>query len=90
MTVEKATSYKDATTYNNFYEFGVDKSDPARNAHTLKAAPWSIEVEGLVKKTHPFQFGRCHEMGRHARAYLPHALRRRLVHGHPLDWLLIV
>jgi len=39
MTVEKATSYKDATTYNNFYEFGVDKSDPARNAHTLKTAP---------------------------------------------------
>jgi sulfoxide reductase catalytic subunit YedY len=50
MTVEKATFYKDATTYNNFYEFGVDKSDPARNAHTLKAAPWTIEVEGLVKK----------------------------------------
>ena len=50
MTVEKATSYKDATTYNNFYEFGVDKSDPARNAHTLKTAPWTIEVEGLVKK----------------------------------------
>ena len=50
MTVEKATSYKDATTYNNFYEFGVDKSDPARNAHTLKTTPWTIEVEGLVKK----------------------------------------
>ena len=50
MTVEKVTSYKDATIYNNFYEFGVDKSDPARNAHTLKTAPWTIEVEGLVKK----------------------------------------
>ena len=50
MTLEKATSYKDATIYNNFYEFGVDKSDPARNAHTLKTAPWTIEVEGLVKK----------------------------------------
>jgi len=50
MTVEKVTSQKDATTYNNFYEFGTDKSDPARKAHTLKTSPWSIEVEGLVKK----------------------------------------
>jgi sulfoxide reductase catalytic subunit YedY len=50
MTVEKLTSQKDATTYNNFYEFGTDKSDPARMAHTLKTSPWSIEVEGLVKK----------------------------------------
>ena len=50
MTVEKVTSYKDATSYNNFYEFGLDKTDPARYAHTLKTTPWSIEVEGLVKK----------------------------------------
>ena len=50
MSVEKLTSQKDANSYNNFYEFGVDKSDPARNAHTLKTTPWSIEVEGLVKK----------------------------------------
>ncbi len=50
MTVEKLTSQKEATTYNNFYEFGTDKSDPARQAHTLKTSPWSIEIEGLVKK----------------------------------------
>ena len=50
MTLEKLTSYKDATSYNNFYEFGLDKTDPARYAHTLKTTPWSIEVEGLVKK----------------------------------------
>jgi sulfoxide reductase catalytic subunit YedY len=50
MTLEKVTSYKDATSYNNFYEFGLDKSDPARYAHTLKTTPWTIEVEGLVKK----------------------------------------
>lgn len=49
-TVEKLTDYKDATGYNNFYEFGVDKSDPARNAHTLKTTPWTVTVEGLVKK----------------------------------------
>jgi sulfoxide reductase catalytic subunit YedY len=50
MTMDKVTPYKDASTYNNFYEFGTDKSDPAVNAHTLKTRPWSVEIEGLVKK----------------------------------------
>ncbi len=49
-TMEKVTEYKDASSYNNFYEFGTDKSDPARNAHTLKTTPWTVEIEGLVKK----------------------------------------
>ncbi len=50
MTMEKVTDYKDASTYNNFYEFGTDKADPAKNAHTLKTSPWTVEIEGLVKK----------------------------------------
>jgi methionine sulfoxide reductase catalytic subunit len=50
VTMEKLTDYKDVTSYNNFYEFGTDKADPARNAHTLKTSPWTGEVEGLVKK----------------------------------------
>ncbi len=50
LTMDKVTDYKDASTYNNFYEFGTDKTDPAQNAHTLKTAPWSVEIEGLVKK----------------------------------------
>ena len=50
VTMEKLTDYKDATTYNNFYEFGTDKDDPAKNAHTLKTSPWTVEIEGLVKK----------------------------------------
>jgi sulfoxide reductase catalytic subunit YedY len=50
MTMEKVTPYKDASSYNNFYEFGTDKADPAVNAHTLKTSPWSVEIEGLVKK----------------------------------------
>jgi sulfoxide reductase catalytic subunit YedY len=54
-TMEKLTDYKDASTYNNFYEFGTDKADPAKNAHTLKTAPWTVEVDGLVKK--PGKFG---------------------------------
>ena len=49
-TLEKPTPYKDATTYNNFYEFGTDKGDPVKRAHTLKTDPWSVEIDGLVKK----------------------------------------
>ncbi|NKE66492.1 protein-methionine-sulfoxide reductase catalytic subunit MsrP [Ramlibacter sp. RBP-2] len=50
MTMEKVTEYNDATSYNNFYEFGTDKDDPYRNAKTLRTAPWTVEIEGLVKK----------------------------------------
>ncbi|MFN8955283.1 MAG: protein-methionine-sulfoxide reductase catalytic subunit MsrP [Burkholderiales bacterium] len=50
VVMDKPTPYKDATTYNNFYEFGTDKADPAKRAHTLKIDPWSVEIEGLVKK----------------------------------------
>ena len=50
MAMDKPTDYKDASTYNNYYEFGTDKADPAKNAHTLKTRPWSVSVEGLVKK----------------------------------------
>ncbi len=49
-TMEKLTDYQDASGYNNFYEFGMDKADPARNAHTLPTSPWTVSVEGLVKK----------------------------------------
>lgn len=50
VTMEKVTDYKDSTTYNNFYEFGTDKADPAKNAHTLVTKPWTVAVEGLVKQ----------------------------------------
>jgi sulfoxide reductase catalytic subunit YedY len=50
VTMEKLTAYKDATTYNNYYEFGTDKGDPVENAGTLKTKPWAVEIEGLVKK----------------------------------------
>ena len=48
------TKWEEATTYNNFYEFGVNKDDPARLAHTLKPRPWTVQVEGLVAKPRPF------------------------------------
>lgn len=50
VALDKITAYKDATTYNNFYEFGTDKSDPAENAHTLITRPWTVAIEGEVKK----------------------------------------
>jgi methionine sulfoxide reductase catalytic subunit len=44
------TPFAKATTYNNYYEFGTDKSDPAKNAHSLHTRPWTVQVTGLVKK----------------------------------------
>jgi sulfoxide reductase catalytic subunit YedY len=52
---DKLTPYEDVTTYNNFYEFGTDKGDPARNAHTLRARPWSVVVEGEVHRPGTFE-----------------------------------
>ncbi len=49
LTGATPTSLQDITHYNNFYEFGVDKGDPARNAWRLKTRPWSVSIEGLVK-----------------------------------------
>jgi sulfoxide reductase catalytic subunit YedY len=49
-TGEKQTPYKDVTTYNNFYEFGTGKADPARNAKNFKTSPWTVSVEGEVAK----------------------------------------
>lgn len=48
---EKLTPCEDVTTYNNFYELGLAKSDPAERAHTLKTRPWTVEVTGEVKKS---------------------------------------
>jgi sulfoxide reductase catalytic subunit YedY len=45
---EPLTPWEDVTTYNNFYEFGTGKDDPAKNAHTLRPRPWSVAIEGEV------------------------------------------
>lgn len=47
---EKPNSFEDITTYNNFYELGTDKGDPARNAKHLVTRPWTVAVEGDVKR----------------------------------------
>lgn len=51
---DPSTPYDAVTGYNNFYEFGVDKSDPARYANAMSVDPWSIEVEGHAARTGRF------------------------------------
>ncbi|MES2015162.1 MAG: protein-methionine-sulfoxide reductase catalytic subunit MsrP [Pseudomonadota bacterium] len=47
---DKPTPFQDASSYNNFYEFGLDKDEPSHTAHTLKTRPWTVSIEGEVKK----------------------------------------
>jgi methionine sulfoxide reductase catalytic subunit len=47
---DKPTPYEDVTTYNNFYEFGTGKDEPAQNATKFKTKPWTVRVEGMVNK----------------------------------------
>ena len=54
VVMDKATAYADVTGYNNFYEFGTDKTDPARTAGSWKTSPWTVKVEGLVKQPRTF------------------------------------
>ena len=49
-STEKVTPYEYATTYNNYYEFGTDRSDPSKNSGKFQTKPWTVSVEGLVKK----------------------------------------
>jgi methionine sulfoxide reductase catalytic subunit len=51
---EKVTSENDVTHYNNFYEFGTDKGDPAKNAQNFPTSPWAVSVEGDVKTPRKF------------------------------------
>ena len=53
-TTEKVTPYNDVTHYNNFYEFGVDKGDPAKNAQKFRTHPWVVSVEGEVRTPRKF------------------------------------
>src|SRR5579863_5647509 len=53
-TTEPVTSEQIVTTYNNFYEFGTDKGDPAKNSKNFVTSPWSVAVEGEVKKPRTF------------------------------------
>jgi sulfoxide reductase catalytic subunit YedY len=52
---DSLTSWEDVTGYNNYYEFGTDKEDPARNAGRLRTRPWTVRVDGLVKRPADYQ-----------------------------------
>lgn len=52
----KANTFEEITTYNNFYEFGTGKDDPAKNAHMLTTAPWTVKIDGMVDKPGDYQF----------------------------------
>src|SRR5579859_5452656 len=54
VTNETITRQKDATTYNNFYEFGTDKSDPSQNAGNFHPTTWTVKVAGLCEKPRNF------------------------------------
>ncbi|WP_374426543.1 protein-methionine-sulfoxide reductase catalytic subunit MsrP [Ideonella dechloratans] len=54
IVMDKPTSYADLTHYNNFYEFGTDKSDPGRLADSLQTRPWTVTIEGAVQKPRTF------------------------------------
>ncbi|MEL7116183.1 MAG: protein-methionine-sulfoxide reductase catalytic subunit MsrP [Pseudomonadota bacterium] len=56
-TALEPTGWDDITTYNNYYEFGVNKSDPAKYAHQLTTEPWSVRIDGMVDRPGDYAFG---------------------------------
>jgi sulfoxide reductase catalytic subunit YedY len=68
-TTDKANTFEEIASYNNYYEFGTGKSDPAENAHTLKTSPWSVQVTGEAAKTGTYTLEDILE---------PHALEERI------------
>ncbi len=66
---EALTPWDDVTTYNNFYEFGMDKDDPARNSKKFRTKPWTVKIDGLVNKPGDYQLEDL---------VAPHALEERI------------
>ncbi|ALI55921.1 protein-methionine-sulfoxide reductase catalytic subunit MsrP [Celeribacter marinus] len=56
-TTETPNTFEEITTYNNFYEFGTDKGDPAKYASALTTDPWSVEIDGLVERPGSYGLG---------------------------------
>jgi sulfoxide reductase catalytic subunit YedY len=70
-TAEPPHAWELITTHNNFYEFGTRKSDPSRNAHTLKTKPWKVRIDGHVAKPADYDYDELVK---------PHALEERIYH----------
>jgi sulfoxide reductase catalytic subunit YedY len=82
LTTEKVNTYEDITTYNNYYEFGTGKDDPAANAHTLKPSPWSVQVTGAAAKTGTYTLEDILK---------PHALEERIYRHRCVEaWSMVV
>jgi DMSO/TMAO reductase YedYZ molybdopterin-dependent catalytic subunit len=79
---EKLTRYKDVTTYNNFYEFGTDKADPARNTPHADHPPWTVAVEGSRQEAQ----GLRHRRTAQARPLEERIYRLRCVEG----WSMVI
>jgi sulfoxide reductase catalytic subunit YedY len=77
-----ANSFEDITTYNNFYEFGLDKSDPAANAHSLRPRPWNVAIDGEAEVKGSFALEDLLK---------PHALEERLYRMRCVEaWSMVV
>ena len=86
-TDAKSTSIEAITSYNNFYEFGFDKGDPAKHAGRLTTEPWSVVIDGMVGRPGTYALEDIVAPARARGAHLPAALRRGLVDGDPLGGL---
>ena len=76
------TPWEDVTTYNNFYEFGMDKGDPARNAKKFVTKPWTVKIDGLVSKPGDYHFEDL---------VAPHALEERVYRLRSVEaWSMVV
>jgi sulfoxide reductase catalytic subunit YedY len=80
--MDKPNRLADITSYNNFYEFGTDKADPARYAQALKTRPWTVAVEGEVKRPRVFDLDELLRLG----AQEERVYRLRCVEG----WSMVV
>jgi sulfoxide reductase catalytic subunit YedY len=81
-TDEKPNSFEDISSYNNFYEFGTGKSDPAANAHTLQTSPWSVEVTGEAERTGKYTLEDI---------LAPHALEERIYRHRCVEaWSMVI
>lgn len=61
-TSEKITPLRDVSNYNNYYEFGTSKEEPAQKAGTLRTSPWTVSVEGAVAKPRKYDLGEIMKM----------------------------
>jgi sulfoxide reductase catalytic subunit YedY len=79
---ERANNWEDITTYNNYYEFGAGKEDPAENSGRFRPKPWTVRVDGLVKKPGDYAFDDVVRLG----TVEDHVYRMRCVEG----WSMVI